>query len=87
MNNLGRKLTLVVTITHPKEAKWIWEGIKGAIVHGIRVSILAEGDQVTVPTEIVGELASLGDWSLSYSPNRDKLKALIEKTEKHLKPA
>lgn len=45
MSNLGRELTIRLTITDPAEAEWLWEcAAKRKPVHGVQVTALANGD-------------------------------------------
>ena len=81
MSNLGRKLTLVLTITDPEKATWLWEAHKTTQgVHGVKVQVIAEHDQVTVPGEITEGLAALDP----DFPNKKELRALIEKADSHI---
>lgn len=80
-NNQNRVLTLVVTITDPEAAKWIWEAHKKPGLHGVAVSIIANGDQVTIPGELTESLAELD----SSFPRKEELDSLVQAAEQHLR--
>lgn len=79
--NLNRELTLVIKITDPAAAAWIWEAHKKPGINGIAISIIADGDQVTTPGEITEALVDIDP----AFPKRSELEALVFQAEKHLK--
>ncbi len=56
MDNIGRVLTLRITITDPEVAEWIWKAHPNPI-HGITVDALANGD-LFAERDILQEAAS-----------------------------
>ena len=73
-----RTLTLVVNISDTKEAGWLWDSCgSGRFINGVRVRVLAEGDQHTVPDRIARDLA------VTDISETGVLQKLIEQAERY----
>lgn len=76
------KMTVVFTVKDREAMKQLYDAHKnGGLICGMSPNIIAWGDQVTKPGEIVEGLAELDP---AY-PNIKELKELCEMAEKHAK--
>lgn len=81
MPDTARLETIVVAIVGRSAMGPLFDAMRTRQpILGMQVNIMALGDQVTVPGEIMEELAAM-DWN---SLDRDKIRSLIERAEKHL---
>ena len=78
----GKKLTVVFEIKDDTARKQLWEAHKsGALVCGMSPNIIARGDQVTIPSEILSGLLEVDpNW-----PDKELVRNLCSAAEQHRK--
>lgn len=76
-----KRITIVFKVVEPDAFKRFYEShLSGELIHGAIPTILATGDQVSVPMDIMNTLIHMDPYAID-----EKLVAeLIDESEKHL---